>query len=138
LLIAVIGVYSRLRRGWWWRRNRSTMSTESTIMIILAIVASLAGIAVLCRLLFTLAVFALPFFAAMAGGGWAFATGAGIAGAVLLAAIATSATYALFPLLLPVLRRNRPKPTVALAFAAPSTLDRHHAHLGFVRLTMPS
>ncbi|MBN9306931.1 MAG: hypothetical protein BGO82_05485 [Devosia sp. 67-54] len=107
-------------------------------MIILAIVASLAGIAVLCWLLFTLAVFALPFFAAMAVGGWAYATGAGIAGAILLAAIATAATFALFQLLLLVLRRNWLKLIVALAFAAPSTVAGYHATLGIVRLTMPS
>lgn len=46
-------------------------------MIILAVLVSIAGIAALCWLLFTLAVFALPFFAAIAVGSWAYATGAG-------------------------------------------------------------
>jgi len=43
----------------------SDIVTETITMIILAIVASLGVIAVLCWLLFTLAVFALPFFAAV-------------------------------------------------------------------------
>ena len=40
-------------------------------MIILAIVASLAAIGLLCWLLFTLAVFALPAFVGVSAGAWA-------------------------------------------------------------------
>lgn len=107
-------------------------------MIILAILASLAGIGVLCWLLFTLAVFALPFFAAVAIGGWAYGTGAGILGAIILAALAAAATFGLFQLLLLVLRPTWLKLLVALAFATPSAIAGHHATLGIVRLTMPS
>ena len=51
-------------------------------MIILAILASLAAIGLLCWLLFTLAVFALPAFVGFAAGAWAHGTGAGIPGVV--------------------------------------------------------
>lgn len=107
-------------------------------MIILAILASVAGIAVLCWLLFTLAVFALPFFAAVAAGSWAYGTGASILGAIMLAAIAAAATFGLFQLLLLVLRPTWLKLLVALAFAAPSAIAGYHATLGIVRLTVPS
>ena len=40
-------------------------------MIILGIVLSFAAIGILCWLLFTLAVFALPFFAGVTAGTWA-------------------------------------------------------------------
>ncbi len=107
-------------------------------MIILAILASLAGIAALCWLLFTLAVFALPFFAALALGSWAYATGAGVVGAIILGAIAAAGTFGLFQLLLLALRPTWLKLLVALAFAAPAAIAGYHATLGIVRLTMPS
>ncbi|MFG1314630.1 hypothetical protein [Xanthobacter autotrophicus] len=50
-------------------------------MIVLSILGSLAVIGVLCWLLFTLAVFALPFFLGLAAGTWAHGTGAGWLGA---------------------------------------------------------
>ena len=50
-------------------------------MIILGIVLSFAAIGILCWLLFTLAVFALPFFAGVTAGTWAYDTGAGWLGA---------------------------------------------------------
>ena len=107
-------------------------------MIIVAILASLAGIAALCWLLFTLAVFALPFFAALAVGTWAYGTGAGILGAIILGSIAAAGTFGLFQLLLLVLRPTWLKLLVALAFAAPAAIAGYHATLGIVRLTMPS
>ena len=107
-------------------------------MIILAVLASLAGIAALCWLLFTLAVFALPFFAALALGSWAYGTGAGVVGAIILGAIAAAGTFGLFQLLLLVLRPTWLKLLVALAFAAPAAVAGYHATLGIVRLTMPS
>ena len=55
-------------------------------MIILGILASLAAIGLLCWLLFTLAVFALPAFVGVTAGAWAHGTGAGIPGAVLVGA----------------------------------------------------
>lgn len=106
-------------------------------MIILAIVASLAGIAALCWLLFTLAVFALPFFAALALGGWAYGTGSGVVGAIIVGAIA-AATFGLFQLLLLILRPTWLRLLVALAFATPAAVAGYHATLGIVRLTMPS
>jgi hypothetical protein len=46
-------------------------------MIILAILVSLAAIGLLCWLLFTLAVFALPAFVGLTAGAWAHGTSAG-------------------------------------------------------------
>lgn len=107
-------------------------------MIILAILVSLAGIAALCWLLFTLAVLALPFFAALAVGSWAYGTGAGVAGAIIFGVVAAAATFGLFQLLLLILRPTWLKLLVALAFAAPAAIAGYHATLGIVRLTMPS
>ena len=107
-------------------------------MIIIAILASLVGIAALCWLLLTLAVFALPFFAALAIGSWAYGTGAGIVGAIILGTIAAAVTFGLFQFLLLVLRPTWMKLLVALTFAVPAAIAGYHATLGIVRLTMPS
>lgn len=107
-------------------------------MIILAILATLAGIAALCWLLFNLAVFALPLFAGIAVGTWAHGTGAGIPGALIVAAIGAAVTFGLFQLLLLVARPTWLKLIVILAFVAPAAIAGYHATLGIVRLTMPS
>lgn len=48
--------------------------TETTTMIFIGILLSLATIGVFCWLLFTLAVFALPLFAGVTAGLWAYDT----------------------------------------------------------------
>jgi len=61
-------------------------------MIFIGILLSMATIAFFCWLLFTLAVFALPLFAGITAGAWAYGTGAGWLGVpvVGLAAAASS------------------------------------------------
>lgn len=107
-------------------------------MIIIAILVSLAGIVALCWLLFNLAVFALPFFAGIAVGTWAHATGAGIPGAIIVGAIAAALTFGLLQLLLVVARPAWIKLLVILVFVAPAAVAGYHATLGIVKLTMPS
>ncbi|MEO8884091.1 MAG: hypothetical protein ABI377_11875 [Devosia sp.] len=107
-------------------------------MIIIAILVSLAAIAALCWLLFTLAVFALPLFAAIAVGSWAYGTGAGIAGGVVVGAVAAAATFGLFQLMLLVARPTWIKLLIALTFAAPAAVAGYHATHGVVKLAMPS
>ena len=53
-------------------------------MIFIGILLSMATIAFFCWLLFTLAVFALPLFAGITAGTWAYGTGAGWPGAILV------------------------------------------------------
>ena len=107
-------------------------------MLILAILATLAAIVALCWLLFTLAVFALPFFAGVTIGIWANATGAGILGGVILGAVAAATTFGLFKLLLLVARPTWMKLLVILVFVAPAAVAGYHATLGIVKVTMPS
>ena len=107
-------------------------------MIILAILASLAAMGMLCWLLFTLAVFALPALAGITVGVWAHHTGAGILGAIAIGVVAAGATLSIGQLLLAVLRPMWLKLLVALAFVAPAAIAGFHATHGIVRHTMPS
>jgi hypothetical protein len=58
--------------------------TETTTVLILGIIVSAFGIAFFCWLLFTLAVYALPFFVAMTAGFAALHSGAGFIGAIVV------------------------------------------------------
>ncbi|MGY3539832.1 hypothetical protein ACVIIY_004052 [Bradyrhizobium sp. USDA 4515] len=107
-------------------------------MIILAIVASLAAIGLMCWLLFTLAVFALPAFVGVTAGVWAHGTGAGIPGAILVGAIAAAMTLAIGHLLITFVRPMWLKLIVAAAFVAPAAIAGFHATHGIVKHLMPS
>ncbi|MBB4840913.1 hypothetical protein HNP52_004010 [Sphingomonas kyeonggiensis] len=107
-------------------------------MIILAILASLAVIGLLCWLLYTLAVFALPTFVGVTAGAWAHGTGAGIPGAFLVGAVAAAITLAAGHLLITFVRPMWLKLIVAAAFAAPATIAGFHATHGIVKHLMPS
>ena len=55
-------------------------------MIIVGIILSVFGIGFFCWLLFTLAVYALPFFAGLSAGLAAFHSGSGLIGALIVGA----------------------------------------------------
>lgn len=107
-------------------------------MIILAILASLAAIGMLCWLLFTLAVFALPAFVGATVGAWAHGTGAGVPGAILIGLVAAAATLAVGQLVIMFVRPVWLKLIVAVAFVAPAAIAGFHATHGIVKHLMPS
>ena len=96
-------------------------------MIILGIVLSFAAIGILCWLLFTLAVFALPFFAGVTAGTWAYDTGAGWLGAILIGMLGAGLTLGVGQLLLGIVRPLWARLLIALAFVAPAAIAGFHA-----------
>ena len=107
-------------------------------MIVFAILGSLAAIGVLCWLLFTLAVFALPAVVGVSVGIWAHQTGAGLLGAIVIGAVGAGTALGIGQLLLAVLRPAWLKILVALAFVAPAAIAGFHATHGILKHTMPS
>lgn len=107
-------------------------------MIFLGILLSIAAIGFFCWLLFTLAVFALPFFAGVSIGLWAYHTGAGWLGAILVGAIASGVTLGIGQVLLAVVRPIWAKLAIAAIFVAPAVIAGYHAVHGIVKHTMPS
>ena len=107
-------------------------------MIALGILGSFAVIGLLCWLLFTLAVFALPFFVGLNVGIWTHQSGAGIFAAFLIGAFAAGATFGIGQFLFAVLRSSWLRLLVALAFAAPAALAGFYATYGIVSHTMPT
>lgn len=106
-------------------------------MIFIGIFSSIAAISVLCWLLFTLAVFALPFFAGVSAGTWAFQTGSGWLGAILVGLVAAALTLGVGQFLLAFIRPLWIRLAIALAFVAPAALAGYHATHGIVKHTMP-
>ena len=107
-------------------------------MIFLGIILSIAAIGFFCWLLFTLAVFALPFFAGLTAGGWAYHTGAGWLGAILIGTVAAGLTLGIGQLLLGLVRPLWAKFAIAAIFVAPAVIAGYHAVHGIVKHTMPS
>ena len=117
-----------------WHRRQEGIHWQEVVGILLCMVA----IGFLCWLLFTLAVFALPFFVGMTTGMWAFNSGAGWLGAILVGALAAGLTFGVGQLLLGTVRPLWAKFAIALVFVAPAALAGYHATHGIAKHVMPS
>lgn len=107
-------------------------------MIFIGILFSIAAIGFFCWLLFTLAVFALPFFIGVTAGMWAFNTGAGWLGAIFVGALVAGLTFGVGQLLLVFVRPLWARIAIALVFVTPAALAGYHATHGIAKHTMPS
>lgn len=106
-------------------------------MIFLGILRCIAGIGFLCWLLFTLAVYALPFFVGVTAGMWTFGTGAGPLGAFVVGIAAAGATLAVGQITFTFVRPVWARLAVALLFAAPASVAGYHATHGLATLAVP-
>jgi hypothetical protein len=107
-------------------------------MIAFGIALNLVGLGVFCWLLFTLAIYALPFFVGVAAGLCAYHTGAGPLGAITLALLAGGATLAAAQIVFAIVRTPLVRFVLALLFAGPAALAGFCATQGLTALTMSS
>jgi len=107
-------------------------------MLALGLLLNIAGIGVFCWLIFTLAVYALPFFVAMNAGLWAYHSGAGVFGAPLVAVAAGGVTLAIAQIAFAMTRSLMLRAVIAGVFAVPATLAGYHACLGMAQIGVPS
>ena len=107
-------------------------------MIFIGTLLSIAAIGFLCWLLFTLAIFALPLFAGVTTGMWAYGTGADWLGALVVGALAAALTFGIGQLLFVYVRPLWARMIIALAFVTPAAMAGFHATHGIVKHTMPS
>jgi hypothetical protein len=113
-------------------------SHGDTTMIFIGILLSIAAIGFFCWLLFTLAVFALPFFAGMTAGTWAYHAGTGWLGTIFVGILAAGLTLGVGQILLGIVRSVWARMLIALAFVAPAAIAGYYATHGIVKHTMPS
>jgi len=107
-------------------------------MIIFGPMLVLLGIGFFCWLLFNLAVFALPFFAGLTIGIWAFHSGAGALGAITISLVAGGATFAIGQFALAVVPWTWARLLIILVYVAPATVAGYSATHGLAQMAMPS
>ncbi len=99
---------------------------------------SVALIAGLCVLAYTLAVYALPFMLALEAARMAYATGSGLIGAGLVGLVAGATAYGLLVFAFASLRSPVLRLIVALVFAAPAAVAGYALVHGVTREAVPS
>jgi hypothetical protein len=105
------------------------------IVLMLMTVALVAG---LCVLAYTLAVYALPFMLGVEVARWAYASGSGLIGAGLVGLIAGAVAYGLLIVLFMTVRPPILRLAVALVFAAPAAVAGYALVHGITREAVPS
>lgn len=106
-------------------------------MIVLGIVLSVFAIGFFCWLLFTLAVYALPFFIGMTVAFAAYHHGYNPLGAALIGLLAGGATLAAGQLAFAWVRVPILRAAIALLFAIPAAIAGYHATLGVAHIALP-
>ena len=107
-------------------------------MIVIGILLCIAGLGALCWLLFNLAVFALPLFAAVSAGSFALKSGAGPIAAIAVGIVAGVLTLALGRAVFSFAPSPVVRGFVALLFAAPAAFAGFHAMHGLAALAVSS
>ncbi len=107
-------------------------------MLVLGIILSFFGLGVFCWLLFTLAIYALPFFVGLTIAFAAFHSGAGVIGAFLVGCFAGGATLAIGQIAFATVRSPLIRCAIALFYAVPATIAGYHATLGLAQIGVPS
>jgi hypothetical protein len=111
--------------------------TEATTMLVIGLILSVFGIGLFCWLIFTLAVYALPFFVGLTAGMAAF-HGAGVIGALLVGIVAGALTLGVGQIAFAVVRSLPLRAAIAAAFAIPAAIAGYHAVLGLSQIGVPS
>jgi hypothetical protein len=104
----------------------------------LGVIGSLFGLGTMLALLFTLAIYAVPFFVGLTVGTWAFETGAGVIGAAVVGLVAGVVALFAAQLLFASVRSLALSAVIALLFATPAAVAGYHAVLGISALLVPS
>jgi hypothetical protein len=91
-----------------------------------------------CWVLFTLAIYALPFFIGLTAGMYAHQAGTGPLGTIALGLVAGAFAVVLGQLVFSTVRALILRITIALFFAAPAALAGYHATYGLSGLTTSS
>ena len=106
-------------------------------MLALGLVLNAVGIGLFCWLIFTLAVYALPFFVAVNAGMLAF-HGAGVVGASIVGIAAGAVTLAVGQTAFSIARSLILRAAIAAVFAIPAAVSGYHVVLVMSQIEVPS
>ena len=107
-------------------------------MLALGLLLNTVGIGLICWLIFTLAVYALPFFVAINAGIWAYHGGAGVLGTPLVAVAAGGMTLAIAQITFASTRSLIVRAVIAALFALPAAFAGYHVVLAMAQIGVPS
>jgi hypothetical protein len=107
-------------------------------MTLLGLALVAGGLAFLCWLLFTLAIYALPFFVGLSLGLAALHSGAGYLGAFVVGMVAGVAALALGKFAFANARYPSIRIAIGLAYTVPAAIAGYQATLGLARIGTPS
>ena len=94
--------------------------------MLLAAIFCIAGTIFLCWLMFTLAIYALPAFAGLTAGIYAYDTGAGLIGAIVVGTLTGASILVVGQVLVAVVHATWIKVGIAAAFALPAAAAGYH------------
>ena len=117
------------------------MSNDNPVVedaLIIAIAAAFAALLFACWILFTLAIYALPFFVALSAGMLAYETGAGAPGAIAVGLLAGVLALVLGQTLFAVTRSPALRACIAALYAAPASFAGYHAVHGLAAIGSPA
>ncbi len=106
--------------------------------MILAALFAVFAIALLCSLLITLTIYALPFYVGLTVGIWVHSSGAGIISTVVAAVAAGIATLVILHILIATVHSPLLRAGLGLVFAAPAAFAAYHAVHGITAIAMPA
>ena len=106
--------------------------------MILAALFAVIAIVLLCSLLITLTIYALPFYVGLTVGIWAHSSGAGIISTVVAAVVAGIATLVILQILIATVQSPLLRAGLGLVFAAPAAFAAYHAVHGITVIAMPA
>jgi hypothetical protein len=107
-------------------------------MLVIGLLLSIAGVGFFCWLLFTLAIYALPFFAGLTAAFAAYHSGAGVLGAIVVGVLAGGAALAIGQIAFATVRSPLARAAIALIYAVPAAIAGYHATLGLAHIGVPS
>jgi hypothetical protein len=107
-------------------------------MLIIGIVLSVAGIGFFCWLLFTLAVYALPFFAGVTAAFAAYHSGSDVIGVIVIGVLAGAAALAIGQIAFATVRMPVIRAAIGLLYAVPAAIAGYHATFGQAHIGVPS
>jgi hypothetical protein len=106
--------------------------------MILAALFAVIAIVLLCSLLITLTIYALPFYVGLTVGFWAHSNGTGTVGTGAAAIIAGIATLVILHILIATVHSPALRAGLGLVFATPAAFAAYHAVHGIIATTIPA
>lgn len=118
--------------------THATFVTGVSTMLALGIVLNIIGLGFFCWALFTLAIYALPFFVGMTVGIYAHESGTGPLGAIGFGIVVAAFVLVIGKTIFSLVRTPVLRISVALMFAVPAAFAGYYATFGLSGLTMTS